>query len=1300
MSDDDIKARMDDAIKQAKESSAGHLLTSIAPRYFTGILSNGYIKECPFCHDKGQTFRIRKTASGNWNWGCYKTNCEASFDNNAIRHDALGLVEKMENLDWKAARDRFLEICGVPNPFKEAQQAAAEQQKKRKKPAANEKPPAAAAAAPPEPEPEAISPIGPISPIPESAAEAEDSSNQQSTISNQQSPPPLPTPPSELPASSNIIAFTLEDGPLPPPPQDVPPTIWEDLYALLKLDNADRELLKRKRGFTKETIEQAGYRSSSRDNRAALAPLLEKYPHPLLLSLGICSKDLETQEVKINAQLTGWGLVKRGESGEKDKFDWVNPVLIPYRDKEGKCVGIRPHKGGLSSKRFMHEMGYERSFRSVQTRSHPYTNWLFYVRPTAWSNSCVLTEGEHKANALGQCGIPAMAVPGIQMPANRIFLEEVIEKLRSAGIREITVCYDSEDKSHKPDPWDREHVVVWAKYACEKLRKNGFATKLCFIPEDMRMDDAGKPDPKGKADWDGLLAKYGKAAEAKFNSILKKAFYYSHQTQLFIPSESERIQQVLLNRALLDPAILTGGEDEQDLAQLIKKTRGENKDGVPWRVLLNVREVAEELFATQGCYFVRKKPPKEAFPPLFAWKKEIKAALEELSPEDLEERAGLEAAAATVKHLIEGRIEILSDFTVRCDFQVRTQAGLVEKLFTFTNKHGEVRKDVSVPPSALSTSSKFRDFCMGVGNFNPMIGDKQLQLLMIDIGTFSAWREIREIEMIGRDKESNIYVLGDCAITDGPTMDAPSEVFFPDRHDIIWYNGIGYRIDPADLKEFAHGEAPKFFQKWHKTPAEVLADIRANPEQERVEVAKIFFQFATDLICTFGDATGLLVIGTMLGYCYAPELLTHYNGHPGLWIHGLPFSGKTETLRFLMQMWGYDAGYRNITLAVGTTNVGIDRPLAQYSDIPLHLDEFRQAEADQNRISTLRMAFNRQAKSKGKMDQTNRTRTVQPHTSPIVTGQGITSDSATQSRYVEAILSAAKRLGTPTEQRERYERMLSSAGQYHRIIRYIMLKRKRFAADAMEILNTFLNSPDVTSAGISERVRLIYGSAFSGFSALYNDLMPALKLADQSGTIGEFPMTEGDQALLRENSAAFRSFSINTARNASDDVSSINMTSQFWTDVMISYGRANGNGGIRRFMWFAWCVVDPVTNRVTVTNAKQDMDGLVRCVIVKSGELYAEYELDTRQRNREPELSLSNVKAQCQSERFWIPSPKTSKNRAHRMSFEGMGQISVWVLRFDRMDASLQAVFSEQFEKAQNDDEPDLPMDPDEKSPI
>ncbi len=231
-------------------------------------------------------------------------------------------------------------------------------------------------------------------------------------------------------------------------------------------------------------------------------------------------------------------------------------------------------------------------------------------------------------------------------------------------------------------------------------------------------------------------------------------------------------------------------------------------------------------------------------------------------------------------------------------------------------------------------------------------------------------------------------------------------------------------------------------------------------------------------------------------------------------------------------------------------------------------------------------------------------------------------------------------------------------------------------------------------------MRLTYGSAFAALKTVYEDLFKAFMTAQATDELGEFQMSAEDLLLLSKRAVDFRDFTISAARNAAADVASINMVVQFWTDVMIAHGRAPNNSGIKRFMWFEWCKIDPETNRVTRTNARYDTDGLVRCLIVKSGELYAEYELDTRQRNREPELSVNNIRGECQSERFWVPAPKNSKHRSHRMSFEGLGQISVWVLRCDRMEPSLQNVFMEQFEKDQDDESPELAMAGDEKSPI
>jgi hypothetical protein len=1243
MSSED-KDRMEQAIRQAIDSRAGNLL-SIAKTYFPEINPKGYLKKCPWCEQTGGKFAIKRASAGHWYWGCYNPDCQVNFDKlKADRMgDTIGFLAVKESKSRDEAVDLFLNMAGVHNPRHDLPP------KEEKKPARKKKS---------KPQPEA--------PAPPPSQEAPSEINQSS----------------ETPAADTFSLTGDPDTAQPAPPEQ--PTVWDDLYSRLTLSASDREQLKRKRGFTRETIEAAGYRSSPPNNRSALQPILDNYPLGLLLSEGIAVKDREDGKIKINSQLCGWGLKKRGSKTEDDEWDWTNPVLIPYRNRNGQIIGIRPHKGNLSGKRFMREQGFEIAFRSTRTRSRLYTSFLFWERPEGWEKRCVLTEGEHKANALAQCGIPACAVPGIQMPRNEIFLEEMVSILRQAGIRDVIVAYDNEDKSHKADPWDRYDVDVYALFACHALRGHGFIPSHAIIPDEWRID--------GKADWDSALARFGDKAEAKFKAAIKKAKPYFPQTEIFGNDERTRIIQCKLNRLILKPQILTGGEEEEELARLILKTKGH------WRREFQVIDLADLLRNTRGCYYIHNKPNKDILmgkkgeEGLYDKATEIRKSLDQLPPEDLDTRAELEAALAACTLLIKGKPEILTDFTIHCEFQVRTQEGEVHRLFRFKNKHGQKSNLIQVPPSALSTSSKFREFCMGVGNFNPMLGDKHLQQLMQDIGHFSAWREIRALSMIGRDPESNLWIFGDCAFS--PDADLftplkpgqPPEVIFSDKHDVAWHNGIGYRLDPDDLSSFAHRTPPKFFQALGKTPQEVYAEIKANPQRERIEVAKIFMQFAADLIHTFGDSAGLLVLGGMLGYAMAPELLAKYHGHPGIWIHGRQYSGKSETSRFLMQLWGFPSDYKTFVLSGGTTPAFIDRVFAQYCDVPVHADEFRQKEADENRIASLRSPFNRQSKGKAMMDQTNRTRLVNPMTSPLVTGEGVTKDAATLSRYIEAILSTDKRLGTKNEQSARFSRMLTDSDQYHRIIRYILLNRKWFGKQAISTLDEFINDKAVSDAIKSDRIRISYGTTYSAFITLFNHLAAAIQEEKTTDPSAELNISRNDLITLRDATENLHDFTITYAQRAAADVLAINFIVKFWSDLVTF---TNINHSLRRFIWFERCIIDE-NNKVTISTATRDTPGVVRCVLLKPKELYAEFQKESRQRGHEPELSLSNIRAECQHEKYWVPAPKTTGRQSHRVSIKDLGQIDVWVLRLDRMEPAIEAIFSEPFEKDQDDSEPML----------
>jgi hypothetical protein len=360
--------------------------------------------------------------------------------------------------------------------------------------------------------------------------------------------------------------------------------------------------------------------------------------------------------------------------------------------------------------------------------------------------------------------------------------------------------------------------------------------------------------------------------------------------------------------------------------------------------------------------------------------------------------------------------------------------------------------------------------------------------------------EVREITALGRDPKSGLWIFGDCAFTpDGQAL-------FPDEDHIIWHNGTGYRIDPDDLANFAHKTPPRLFQHESKTPQEIHAEITADPYTEAREVARIFLQQSADFIASFGGIGGLLAIGQALSYAAAPEIIARCGGHPGLWLHGRMAAGKSEIARLLMMTWGYDAGFRTMASGGGTSSASIDRFLAQYSDIPVHIDEFRDDSQATNH--SLRACFNKQATAKGTLDGVG-IRSIRPLTSPLITGEGITNDPALLSRYVILELSKEARFGNPAQQKERYDRICRDAKGYHRIIRYIMRHRERFAAALIENLNGFLADEKAIAAIPQRRIRICYGIAWAAWQSLYQETK-RMEIGGQ------------DQAMLRQHATTFR----------------------------------------------------------------------------------------------------------------------------------------------------------------------------------
>lgn len=238
--------------------------------------------------------------------------------------------------------------------------------------------------------------------------------------------------------------------------------IYERFIALTTLTDIHRQQLKDKRGFTLNTIETFKLRSGGPQVEGIFAKLQEEfavtdlYASGLMVEVNGCAN--------INAQLLD------------------DRVLIPYLDERGLAYHLRPHKLG---------------FQGIP--SEVFSRFLLKERP----EHVVITEGEFKAIALWQWGIPALAVPGVSSFGAKN-LDRLVDLLREYGVKSVTVVFDNEIKDNPAYPnfkekaEDRYDTQFWSYMMAYKLERSGFIARVGWLPDGWRQN--------GKIDFDGALA--------------------------------------------------------------------------------------------------------------------------------------------------------------------------------------------------------------------------------------------------------------------------------------------------------------------------------------------------------------------------------------------------------------------------------------------------------------------------------------------------------------------------------------------------------------------------------------------------------------------------------------------------------------------------------------------------------------------------------------------------------------------------------------------------------------------------
>lgn len=146
---------------------------------------------------------------------------------------------------------------------------------------------------------------------------------------------------------------------------------------------------------------------------------------------------------------------------------------------------------------------------------------------------------------------------------------------------------------------------------------------------------------------------------------------------------------------------------------------------------------------------------------------------------------------------------------------------------------------------------------------------------------------------------------------------------------------------------------------------------------------------------SFSKLDVTLFIGHILHTLVADITFDALGIKPGLHIQGHKGTGKSLGVSATMNLIGFHS-HRPISL--GSTKAGIERALANYSHLPLHIDEWRNSNVDPAMTDIFIAAYNNLAKRKGTPRGAEPTLT--PTANLIISGEDPITDPALNSRFI------------------------------------------------------------------------------------------------------------------------------------------------------------------------------------------------------------------------------------------------------------------------------------------------------------
>jgi hypothetical protein len=324
------------------------------------------------------------------------------------------------------------------------------------------------------------------------------------------------------------------------------------------------------------------------------------------------------------------------------------------------------------------------------------------------------------------------------------------------------------------------------------------------------------------------------------------------------PQEVEAFLERRLKQLLYEPMLASGGGEEVKtalrLARMAGKLGGDKGAGL-------MRMLARKYRELLGRYYIFKtlSDPVKA-----VWEKHKTDAK---TSEDVE-------MFRVCETVLKGIPQAITDFVVEPLFVLVRVNGTRERVVRIRSVHGGTTGPLRWPSEQLSSPKAMRIWLNDNANCaNWAAGERELNLLGMDMGQVVAEKEVTEVPLRGHHHASGIWFFADGAFLDGVAL-------WRDGDGVYWHQGKGYLPGEKDQEGDCFRMGPKV-----GLPGPFMHPVVA---VTRAEVQGIFRQFAQDMHDAVGGPGGWLALGAALAHFAAKEMFEAHTAVPGMWVSAEP----------------------------------------------------------------------------------------------------------------------------------------------------------------------------------------------------------------------------------------------------------------------------------------------------------------------------------------------------------------------------------------------------------------------------